>query len=107
MTIDDLLAKVPTQFRGVASQYGPALIAMTAQEFSDWLNMLLNGKTREAWAALTAKLDNAGLVAAFQEINANWEAADNTNAANVALQKKAATAVMGVLLTAVLAMVGL
>ena len=107
MTLQELIDKVPLQFQPVATKYGPALIAMTAQEFADWLDMLINGKTMDAWRAVTAKLSNADLVAAWSDVKENWEAANEKNADRIALQRAAAMAVLKVLLAASLAMVGL
>jgi hypothetical protein len=80
---------------------------MTAQEFCDWLDLMLSGDTGAAWAALLKKMPNAALLEAWNTKAAEWDAANERNAARVALQKEATLAVLKVLLGAALAMVGL
>jgi len=107
ITLDGLLAKTPEMFKPLVLQYGPALAAMTAQEFCDWLMMLIKGDEGAAWRALLAKMPNAVLLDAWTTKAAEWDAANERNAARVALQKEATLAVLKVLLGAALAMVGL
>jgi hypothetical protein len=107
ITLDGLLAKTPELLKPVVQKYGPSLVAMTAQEFCDWLELMLNGDVDAAWRALLAKMPNENLLQAWKDKNAEWDAANERNAARVALQKEATLAVLKVLLGAALAMVGL
>ncbi|KPK82786.1 MAG: hypothetical protein AMJ81_09245 [Phycisphaerae bacterium SM23_33] len=107
MTLDELLEKVPEKWRPVAAEYGPALLAMTAEELWAWIHLLLNGKEDQAYQALLAKLDNPDLLAEWTRLNDCWQAANQANAERVALQKKALFALLQVLLTVALATVGL
>jgi len=107
LTIDKLLAATPEMFKPLVIQYGPGLIAMTAEEFSAWINLLIMGRNQEAWRALLAKLPNADLMAQWDNVNARWEAADGRNADRINLQKEAVLATLKVLLMAALSMVGL
>ena len=86
MTLDDLLAKTPEQFKPVVAQYGPALVEMTAKEFCAWLDLLINGRTVEAWKTIVSRLDNAGLMAAWESVNEKWEDANRENAAKLKLK---------------------
>jgi len=107
ITLNGLLAKTPDLFKPVVQKYGPSLVAMTAQEFCDWLDMMLAGDVDAAWRALLAKMPNADLLQAWKDKNAEWDAANAKNAARVALQKEATLAVLKVLLAGALAWVGL
>jgi len=107
LPLDKLLAATPDMFKPLVLQYGPALAAMTAQEFCDWLTMLIKGDDGAAWRALLAKLSNADLMAEWDTLNAKWDAAAASNAQRVALQKEATLAVLRVLLVASLSWVGL
>jgi len=107
MTIEELLAQVPDEFRPVAAKYGPALVAMTADEFAAWIDLLIMGRTYAAWQAIMAKLEDADLLAAWRKTADKWDEANAANAARLDLQREAALAVMRVLLTAALALVGL
>ena len=107
MTIDELLAKTPEPLRPIVARYGAALAAMTAEEFCDWLELLILGRDDEAWRQLLEKSDNPGLLAAWKAAAANWGEANEANARRVALQKEATLAVLKVLLASSLAWVGL
>ncbi len=107
MKIDELIAHTPEQLRPVVARYGPALAAMTAEEFCDWLELLIMGRDDEAWRRLLEQSDNAGLLEAWKTAAANWDQANEANARRVALQKEATMAVLKVLLAGSLALVGL
>jgi len=106
LTLDGLLAKTPDLLKPVVAKYGPGLVAMTAQEFCDWLDMMLNGDTSAAWAALLKKMPNAALLDAWTTKAAEWDAANERNAARVALQKEATLFTLKLLLGAALAGLG-
>ena len=107
MTLNELLDKTPDQFKPVVQRYGPALVVMTAEQFCEWLELLLLGKTYDAMAAIYERLPNADLFAAWQANAADWDAANLAQAARLQLQRDAAMAVLKVLLAVSLAAVGL
>jgi len=107
ISIDGLLAKTPDLLKPVVQKYGPGLVAMTADEFCAWMDLMINGDDAAAWQALLAKMPNAALLEAWNTKAAEWAAANEKNAARAALQKEATLAVLKVLLGAALAMVGL
>jgi hypothetical protein len=107
MKLDDLLEKVPPLLRPICAKYGPGLAAMTAEEFCGWLEMLIGGRTDEAWGAVIEKLDDAQLLDAWQRLGEQWGEANTRNAERLAFQREAAMAVLKVLLGASLALVGL
>jgi len=107
LNLNDLMAKTPEMFRPIVAKYGPALAAMTAQEFCDWLELLIMGNDSAAWQALLAKMDNASLIDAWKDTVAKWADAADKNAARIQFQKDAMLAVLKVLLAGALAMVGL
>ena len=106
-TLDKLLAKTPDLLKPVVQKYGPGLVAMTAQEFCAWLEMMINGDVEAAWAALLATMPNQALLEAWKTKAAEWDAANAKNAARVAIQKEAMVAVLKALLAGSLAWVGL
>ena len=105
--LDALLKRVPESFRPVIARYGPALVKMTAEEFAEWLRLLLLGRTWEAWQNLVGKLDDDAMVMAWKNLDEQWAKANTAEAARWNLQRRAAMAVLQVLLTAALAAVGL
>jgi len=107
ITLEGLLEKTPEMFRPVVAKYGPALVEMTAQEFAEWLALLINGKDLAAWRTILGKLSGKGLLDAWRDIDDEWAEANKQKAAQVALQRQAALAVLKVLLAAALSWVGL
>ncbi|HUS91425.1 MAG TPA: hypothetical protein VM695_06215 [Phycisphaerae bacterium] len=107
MNIDNLIEKVPERWRPVAAKYGPALLEMTADEFLRWVELLLSGKTQEAWAVVMERTGDADLLAAGESLNDKWLDANRAEAAKLALQREACMAVLKVLLAVALAGVGL
>lgn len=107
ITLEGLLAKTPALLRPVVTKYGPALVAMTAGEFSEWLDLIICGDDLAAWRAIVAKAPGPGLLEMWDELDDDWNTANKRNAARVALQRKAVLAVLKVLLVAVLSSVSL
>ena len=107
MTLDELIGKVPESLRPVAAQYGPGLVKMTADEVWAWVQLLIEGKTAEAYQAVVDKLPAADKLAMTVTNIDKWNEVNAANAANIALQKDAAGALLKALLTVALAMVGL
>ncbi len=107
MTLDELAQKVPEPWRPVVSQYGPALLRMSAEELWAWIRLLLAGNEEQAYRAILARLDDAELLNEWDRLSASWQSANCAEADRLALRRRAALAVLHVLLTAALAMVGL
>ena len=107
MTLDELLDKVPEEFRPVVAEYGPALLKMSAEELWAWIDLLARGDCDEAYRAVLAQMEGADLLAEWAKINGRWQDANKANADRLDLQRRALLAVLQVLLTAALAMVGL
>ena len=107
MTIEELLGKVPEEWHPVVRQYGPSLLAMTADELWAWIELLIRGDTDAAYRQLLDGMDNAELAAEMATITADWAAANARNAARLDLQRSALAAILKVLLATALASVGL
>ena len=105
--LEKLLGKVPEGLRPVVVQYGPALLAMSAEEVWAWVQMLVEGKTAEAYANVINTLSPSDKLEMMAADLAKWDTLNVANAAKVGLQREAAMAVLKALLTIALAMVGL
>jgi len=103
-TLDDLLAKTPEALRPIVAQYGPSLVAMTAEEFGRWIDLLIKGETYEAYAALLTDVD-AALALDNKNIK-EWKEANDDQAERIKLQQSAAMAVLKVLLGVALSCLG-
>ena len=106
LTLDGLLAKTPDLLKPIVVKYGPGLVAMTAQEFCDWLELMLGGDNAAAWEALLKKMPNAALLDAWKTKADEWQAANERNAARLALQREAMLFTLKLLLGVALAGLG-
>lgn len=107
MKLDELMQRVPEPFRPVVAEYGPALITMSAEELWAWIQLLVKGRNDEAYRAVLAKMDGSAVLTEWDKLAESWQVANEANAQRLALQRSAVLAVLRVLLTAALAMVGL
>jgi len=107
MTLDELIQRVPEPWRPVVSRYGPALLKMSADELWAWIDLLAGGRDDAAWRAVLARMDADELLAEWDRLAEKWQSANEANARRRDTQAAAAAAVLHVLLTAALAMVGL
>lgn len=105
ITLDGLLAKTPDLLKPIVAKYGLGLVAMTAQEFYDWLEMMINGDSLAAWIALLKKMPNQALLEAWTTKAEEWDTANDHNAARLELQREVTIAILKVLLAAVTSMV--
>ena len=107
MTIDELRSKVPPSMAPWVDEYGPAIVAMTAAEMAAWLDRLVKGDVFAAYKAILAKMPNAELLAEWNTVNADWQAANDRNAERLKLRDAAVSALLRVLLGLALVSVGL
>lgn len=106
MTLDELLQKVPEAWRPAARQYGPVLLAMTAEEVWAWIQLAGQDAYR-AYGELLERLPPDEVVAQWGDVKARWQEANAENARQIDIQKQVAMAVTKVALGLALAVVGL
>jgi len=107
MTLDDLLAKLPAQFKPWAEEYFPVFSAMSVAEFKAWLEMLAKGDLYTAIRQIVDAIpDKAAYLASLDENKEKWDKANAGNADSIALQKKAWTKLGEIMLAIGLAMFG-
>lgn len=107
MTLEELMGKIPDEFKPIAAQYGPALVKMTTEEIWAWIALIARGNTDEALRQMNAKLDDHELLTEFEGQDADWAEANKDNAIKIDLIRQAGVAVLRVLLTMAITMVGL
>jgi len=107
MTLDELKAKLPVQLQPWVDQYGPVFLAMSGAELKAWVERVLMGDMEAAYRDVVSKLDNAGLLSAWDTVNAAWKEANVANAAKIAVQKEALVTIVRIMLAIALAAVGL
>jgi len=107
MTLEELQGKVPESFRPWVAAYGPAILAMTAEELKAWIDLLIQGDVFAAYEKLLTGMENAAVLADWATLKADWQAANITNADRLELQRSAVVAVLKIGLAVALAAVGL
>ena len=107
MTLDELQAKLPAQFQPWAVQFGPAILAMTAEELKAWIDLLIRGDVLGAYEKLLTGMATPELLADWHIVTADWQAANVKNADRIDLQKSAMIGVVKIALAIALASVGL
>lgn len=107
MTLDEIIAKLPAEWKPVAVQYGPAFLAMTAQDVWDWLALASTGDAYAAHKKVLEKLPNADLLGEWSSLEADWKTANAANAARIAWQRDAVYAILRVLVAIAAASVAL
>ena len=106
LTVADLLARVPEKLRPWATEYAPVFLSMTGAELAAWLNRIIKGDVAGAYRDVLARMDAPAVLSEWDTLNAGWTAANVDNAASIALQKSALTALIKVLLAVALAAAG-
>ncbi len=107
ITLAQLLENVPEEWRPIVLQYGPVLLAWTAEELWAWLELILNGNGIAAYTQLVKGLDNPQLLGEWKDLNARWATANKKNAEKKVLQREIAWAIIRVLAPIGMALVGL
>jgi len=107
MTLEELIAKTPDDWKPIVREYAPLLLGWTQAEAWAFISDLANHRTDEAWRKLLGDMTPTDLIAEGGDILDAWDALNKKNAANMKTQRAAAMAIMQVLLGASLALVGL
>lgn len=107
MTLDEILAKLPPEFKPFAMTYGPALLKMGQDEIISWIGLIARGQTAEAYRQILANMPTADLLNEWTVLNNEWENANRAEAAKRALVQEATVAILKVLLSIALVAVGL
>ena len=107
MTLEELIAATPDDFKPIVQTYAPLLLEWTQQEVWSWINDLANHRTDEAWAKIMGDMPSGALLEEGENIVDTWDALNKANSDRMKTQRAAAMAIMQVLLGAALALVGL
>lgn len=105
--IGELMERVPEEFRPIVAEYGPAFLAMTKEQVVAWIILVAKGNTDEAYERVLAALPNQDLLAEWRKTNAKWKQENFSEARRQAVIREAGGAILKVLLSIALALVGL
>jgi len=83
----------------VITQYGPAFAAMSAAELWAWIDLAAQGDPYAAYAAILAKLPGQAVADEWKAMAGKWQTANAANAASLAWQRDAISAVLKALVT--------
>lgn len=86
MKIDDLIAKLPEEYRAIAKRYAPLLINMGFEELQDWVERLAGGDWQQAYKDLVSKMTTTEIVDEQDKANEIMKALNKENADLVAAQ---------------------
>jgi len=108
MTLEELLLKVPKEYRPVIRDYGPALLKMIAeQNVWPWVDKLIVGDLAGAYAELIAASSNPTTFNEAAKLKTDWQVLNAKNKAGVALQRQAVEAILRIVLYGLFAAVRL
>ena len=107
MNIEELIAKLPAEFRPWVAEYGPTILKWTVEDVYSWINLAIAGNIREAYRRIIVEVSNDDIFDEWQKLSGAWDEANVTNAARIETQKAGATAVVGIVMRILLASLGL
>jgi hypothetical protein len=108
MTTQELIAKLPTGLQPLATLYAPMIVTWSAEQVMAWVNLVAAGNIEAAYAqVLKAMPVQAAVDQGATVVEQSWKAANEASAKVVATVRTAVAAVVGVVLSLALAMVGL
>lgn len=106
MDLEELKGQLKDEFHPWITEFGPALLKMTAEEVKAFILLAFKGDVIGAFSVILSQMDNAELIAAGQSLHAEWQAANVENKRKLELQRKAAEVAVTILLTILLSAVG-
>jgi len=107
MNLEELRDQVEEQFKPWVDEFGPALLKLTADEIKAFILLAFKGDVTGAFAVVLSRMDNAELLAAGESLHIDWQVANAANKRKLELQRKAGEVAVTILLSILLAAVGL
>ena len=90
----------------LARQYGPAFLKMGQDQVLAWVELLRGARWMKRTPRCWPNLEGQDLLAEWTALNAQWQAANQRQADRIDLVKRAQAALLSVLLSVALTMVG-
>ena len=88
MTIEEIISKLPEEFRPLARRYTTLLINMGFEELQGWIGIVISGDYLQAYRSLVAKMSTDEIVAEQNKANEILKALNKENAVLVAAQRE-------------------
>lgn len=108
MTLEELKARLPGPFASMyADRYGPVVLKMSADQIMNLVTLVSAGDIDGSLRMVLGRLSEDELLSEWKRLGDDWAAANKDNAEAIALQKRAAMALLKAFLAVALAAVGL
>ena len=109
MTIEELTARLPKELAPWVAEFGADILAQTLEDRKAWLLRIAAGESTAAFRDMFSRIPSAAglLVAGDAQVLGEWHVANTANKTKMDLQAKAWWGVADIVLTIVLASVGL
>lgn len=85
--IDEIIEKLPPEFRPLAKRYVPILIEMSFEELTQWVRFIVIGNWQIAYARLVGKMSTDEQVAELKRVNEMLVGLNEENASAVRIQR--------------------
>jgi hypothetical protein len=107
MTLDEIIAKLPPEFKPLAIQYAPIFMQWGQADVLAWIQLIAQGNITEAYGQIVKAGSTADLINQWNALNTEWVSANLTNSQRYAVIREAEAALLRILLTIAVAAVGL
>lgn len=86
MTINELILKLPEEYREIAQRYTTLLVGMSFEELQAWVGLLASGNWKNAYTNLIAKLPTDEILIEEQKGHEILKRLNKDNAEQMSLQ---------------------
>jgi len=86
MTIEELISKLPEEYREIARRYTALLLDMSFEELQAWVEQITKGNWQNAYRKLAAKMSTEELLAAERKGHEMLARLNKENADSFAIQ---------------------
>lgn len=87
MTIEELIQKIPEEYRLIARRYTTLLLDMGFKELQDWVDLIATGNWQQAYKAIVAKMPTDEIIAEQKKANELLKKMNKENADMLAGQR--------------------
>jgi hypothetical protein len=104
--VDVLLAKVDPKIRALVAPYASVFVQWPVEYIAAWINMVAQGKTRAALEQVYQAMDDANLLAGWNQLNAGEYSENVKNADRISAVRNAGAFVLNALVELAIAAIG-
>lgn len=86
--LDDLIAKLPDEFKPMAEKYGSIVLEAAQEDVTEWIGYITQGNWQEAYRFVAMNMTTSDLLDEQQRINEQLKALNKKNAMYIAMQRQ-------------------